>query len=207
MTREQFTSLIIDYLAGGICPADLRGRYHPQIIDKYVEMAYGDILYGVNANAVNFRDFGQLDSYTKAYKNVQVAHDSDRDEFYSILPATTVELPKNRGIRLISPMQDQKSKFWYSENNTADVFEELEVGTIVNKTRYYVEGNKVYYRNYDENITDLLFKLVVPFSEFDDDEEVPIPAQQSTQVFNMIVTLLRQKPPEKQTNDNTSKQI
>jgi hypothetical protein len=102
-------------------------------------------------------------------------------------------------------MQDQKLKFWYSDNNTDDVYSELEVGTIIARTRYYVENNKVYYRNYDHNITGLLFKLVVPFSEFDDEDNIAIPAQQNAQVFNMIVNLLRQKPPEKHTNDNQTK--
>jgi len=205
MTKEQAVELTIDYLAGGSCPADLRGKFHPEIISKYWEMVYNEILYGVNANAIDYRDFGQLDSYVKAYKNVAVQYDADRDEHYSLLPALVVQLPKNRGIRSISPSQDQKLKFWYSDNNTDDVYSELEVGKIIKRVRYYVENNKVYYRNYDHNITGLLFKLVVPFSEFSDTENIAIPAQQNAQVFNMIVNLLRQKVSEKNTNDNQTK--
>lgn len=205
MTKEQYVSLIIDYLAGGNCPADLRGRYHPQIIEKYLDMVFSEIVYQAHANAVTFRDFGQLDAYAKALKNVQVDYDQDRDEHYSVLPDTVIGLPMNRGIRSISPMQDQKSKFWYSENNTVDVYDELEVGMIINKTRYYVEGGRVYYRNYDDNITDLLFKLIVPIGSMDDEDEIPIPAQNNAQVFNMIISILRQKPPEKQSNDNNAK--
>lgn len=204
MTKEQFTALAISYLAGGTAPSDIRGHYHPQIIEKYIELAYGEILYGVNANAIDYRDFGQLDSYVKAYKNVAVQYDAERDEHYSLLPASVVQLPKNRGIRSISPSQDQRQKFWYSDNNTDDVYSELEVGKIINRVRYYVENNKVYYRNYDHNFTGLLFKLIVPFSEFADEDNIAIPAQQNMQVFNMIVSLLRQTPPEKQSTNNTS---
>lgn len=204
MTKEQAVEITIDYLAGGSCPADLRGKYHPEIVSKYWEMVYGEILYQINANAIDYRDFGQLDSYVKAYKNVAVLYDAERDEHYSLLPASVVQLPKNRGIRSISPMQDQKVKFWYSDNNTDDVYSELEVGKIINRVRYYVENNKVYYRNYDHNFTGLLFKLIVPFSEFADEDNIAIPAQQNMQVFNMIVSLLRQAPPEKQSTNNTS---
>lgn len=205
MTKEQAVELTIDYLAGGACPSDLRGKYHPEIVSKYWEMCYGEILYQINANAIDYRDFGQLDSYVKAYKDVPVLYDSSRDEHYSLLPASVVQFPKNRGIRSISPSQDQRAKFWYSDNNTDDVYSELEVGKIINRVRYYVENNKVYYRNYDPNFTKLLFKLVVPFSEFSDTENIAIPAQQNAQVFNMIVNLLRQKPAEKNTNDNQTK--
>jgi len=205
MTCEKFVELIVDYLAGGSCPADLRGKYHPLIVREYASLVYGEILYQINANAIDYRDFGQLDSYVKAYKNVAVQYDAERDEHYSLLPASVVQLPKNRGIRSISPSQDQRQKFWYSDNNTDDVYSELEVGKIINRVRYYVENNKVYYRNYDHNFTGLLFKLIVPFSEFADTENIPIPAQQNSQVFNMIVNLLRQKVSEKNTNDNHTK--
>jgi hypothetical protein len=205
LTKEKFVALVVDYLAGGTCPADLMGKYHPLVIEEYLSLVYGEILYQVNANAIDYRDFGQLDSYVKAYKDVAVLYDAERDEHYSILPASVVQFPKNRGIRSISPLQDQRAKFWYSDNNTDDVYSELEVGKIIDRTRYYVENNRVYYRNYDHNITSLLFKLVVPFSEFSDEDNIAIPAQQNAQVFNMIVNLLRQKVAEKNTNDNHSK--
>lgn len=209
MTKRAWVELIQSHLAGGAVPADLESRLHPLIIEKYFDVVYSGLLYQVSANAIMFRDWSQLDAYCKAYKNVAISKDSARNEYYSILPASIIELPENRGIRLISPMQDQKNKFTYSTNNAEDVWSELDHEMVTNDTSFYREGGNVYYRKLDTAcITPgLLFKLIVPLNEFDDDEEIGIPGQQSAQVFSMITDMLLRRPPEDVIEDNNSKQI
>jgi len=109
MTKAEFTELVVRYLSGGDCPADVMGKYHPAVAEKYIEMAYGDILMQLPSS--------QLDAYVKAYNNVTVSFDSARDEYYSELPSTIISLPMGRGVRLISPQQEQKLKFIYTANN------------------------------------------------------------------------------------------
>jgi hypothetical protein len=206
MTKEQWVSLLVDYMAGGDCPADLRGRYHPIDVADYFSLLYSSVIFQVHGNAVRYRDYAQFDSYVKAYNNVTVQYDTDRNEYYCLMPAEIISLPENRGIRSISPMKDQSTKFWYSDNNTADIYKELEVNKIINKVSYYVEGNKVYFRNFDTNyINDgLLFKIIVSLNAIADTDEIGLPAQMSGEIFVMLTNLLKSRPAEKQTNDNTS---
>ena len=208
MTLGAWKELITNYLGSDI-NTDLRTRYHPAIIAEYFNIVYQDVISTVYTQTAKTSDFGSLDAYCKAFENTPVEYSIARDEYYSIIPASYLTLPRNRGIRQISPMQDQSCKFLYRENNNVDVYSELEVSKVIPYTAFYVEGNKVFYSNYNTLYSNsgLLFKLICPLSEFGNDDEIGIPASQSGVIFEKIVTLLRQKPPQKDGVDKTEKQI
>lgn len=209
MTKRAWVELIISNISGGATPADLDSRYHPLVIGKLFGVAYANIISDIAKQASKAKDWSQFDAYLKSYKNVAVLHDEDRDEYYSLLPASIIELRENRGIRLISPMQDQRNKFDYIDSDSESMWGELEAGNIPEGTQYYREGGKIYYRNFFQAyITPgLLFKLLVPLSEFDDEEEIGVPSERSIEIFNIIRDMLQKRQPEESANDNTSKQV
>lgn len=209
MTKGQLVELIISDVAGGAIPSDLDSRYHPLVIEKYIDLVYSGILNQVSMNSIIYRDWGQLDQYCKAYKNVSCSKDYDRMEWYSELPAKIIELTKNRGIRLISPMQNQADKFKYRDNSSEDVWSALESQNVVGYTNFYREGGRVFYGNFKEDYATegLLFKLLVPMSEFDDDDEIGLPAAKSLEFVGMVRDMLLRRPPEDVAEDNNSKQV
>lgn len=209
MKKEQLVELTISYVCGGAIPSDLDSRYHPLTIEKFMDIVYAGIMYQVSANAIKYRDWGQLDQYSKPFPNVPCVHDNARDEWYSTLPASIIELPMNRGIRMISPMQDQPNKFKNSDDTNADTFNELEVQNVMGYTSFYREGPKVFYRNFREDyaIPGLLYKLLIPLSEFEDEDEVGIPGQMSINFMMMVKEALDRRAPEDQDQDNNSKQV
>ena len=207
MTKRNWIDLIIDWLAGGDAPTDVKGRYHPEIIGKHVAIAYNTIIHDAYNEALSANDMSQLDNFTKAYSSVPVVLDSARDRYYSNFPAGVAKLPKNSSIRHISPMKDEANAFAYIENTSISVFSELEVSQVDDIPAYFVEGDKVFYHWRNEMVETVLMKLVVPFDEFSDTDEVSIPAGKDQMVFGMIAELLRGKPPEDVINDNNAKQI
>jgi hypothetical protein len=38
MTKQNLVDLILDWLAGGDAPSDIKGKYHPEIISKHLEL-------------------------------------------------------------------------------------------------------------------------------------------------------------------------
>jgi hypothetical protein len=74
MTKAQLRDLVKDYLAGGNCPPEIKGKYHPIIIERYIEMSYNDI---VNESIQKSGDYSILDGCTKPYV-VPVVYDSSR---------------------------------------------------------------------------------------------------------------------------------
>jgi len=209
MNKREYIALLIDYFSGGACPADLRGRYDERVMERYFEMFYTDVIYNVHRNAVTYSDYSQFDAYAKSYEDVAILKNESRNEYYSVLPATPIELPKNRGIRQVSPMQSQEYKFFPAKNNDADVRGTLEGQSAVGYTSYYREGGKVFYRRLNPIYIGkgLLFKLIVPLSEFEDTDNIGIPGINASQIFMAIVEIMRGRQAEKKSNNDSSKQV
>jgi hypothetical protein len=151
---------------------------------------------------------GIFDAYTKTYKNVEVLTDEDRNEKYSILPCSVVVLPDNRGVRMISPMHDQKNSFVYRSNNSLNIYGNLDVDAVSKRTRFYVESNNIFYdAHLSDDITQLLMKLIPEFDSLDDDEEVGIPSAYGKLIFDLVIQSMLGKPLEKMSNDNNANVI
>lgn len=202
----QLIDLIIDRLAGGDAPQELKGKHHPEIIRKHISLVYDYLINTVvYPQAVRNNNLGYLDPYVKTYLGVEIQEDSDRDEKYSDIPSAYISLPMNRGIRMISPEQGQHKPFLYRDNNSSRLYSNLDVDIVYDEVRFYVEANKVFYSKHISPLMNtVLMKLIVPFEEMDDDDEVNIPTGFGKAIVDMVVDSMLGKPLEKYTNDNNS---
>lgn len=212
MTKEQFVYLIFDQLGGGNTTSALLGKFHPTEIEKFIELAYNDVVGKANSQATRYSDNSQLDNYIKAYKFVAVVCDTDLNEYYSTLPAPIIQIPDNQAIRLICPMKDQTDAFVYEDNSSRAIFSELEVNALDSSITYEVEGMQIRYKTgMTKEIADagVLMKLIVYFDSLEDSDEIFIPAGQSAMVFDLVSKMLfqRKQVPEQTNNDSTSKAV
>ncbi len=210
MNKEQLVKIIQTQLANGNVTSALLGKYHPAEIEKFIEMAYNDVVGKAYSQSQRYSDFSQLDNHIKAFKNVPVAYDKDLCEYYSILPAPIIQIPDNQAIRLISPMRDQGYAFVYEDNSATAVFNELEVNALDSSVAYQVEASQIRYKSGmtdDMAAAGVLMKLVVQFDALDDEDEVYMPSGQSTLITQIVVEYLSQRKagPEQTNNDSTSK--
>ena len=209
MKKIELIELVQDFLAGGDAPNEIRGRYHQKVIEKYISMAYNDIVYAVYKDAKRYHQFDLLDVFTEPYF-VDVQYDSDRAEYYSVLPVAIMQIPDQSAIRQISPTQDQSFSFSYIKNTDKPIWGVLEAGSLAKDVPdYYVEHLKVFYSNFDryKDITRVLMKLIVPFNDMDWNSEVPVAAGKEMMIFEMVAKLLLQKPPDDDINDNSDIQV
>ena len=208
MTKEQLIDLIIDRLAGGDCPQELKGKYHPEIVSKHIGIAMNYLMQNIVYKEAERYGMSVFDSYTKTYKNVEVLFDEDRNEKYSILPCSVIVLPDNRGVRMISAMHDQKNSFVYRSNNSLNIYGQLDVDLISKRARFYIESKSVFYdRHLSADITQVLMKLIPEFDSLDDDDEVGIPTAYGKLIFDLVIQSMLGKPLEKMSNDNNSNVI
>ncbi len=214
MRKIELVEMVLDYLSGGDAPGDVRSRYHPAMIEKHIEGAYADLIYQVMEAAINPRDkkvdFTVVDAFAKIHRNITVVDDVDRSLKYSVLPFAPLKLPEDRGIRMICPEDDPTNPFAPVDNNSQAVFAALEVGTVDNVPTYSLEkmdGNeyRVYYPD-DLITTEVTMLLILPLSQYDDYDEVPMPAGKDMGVFDAVVERLREKPPEDNINDGIASQ-
>lgn len=206
MKKIEIIDLLKHRLANGDCPQELKGKYHPEIIGKHCVLALNYLIKEIAyKEAQRDNNFSMLDVYAKTFKNVEILKDTDRDEYYSLLPANVIPLPKNRGVRLISPMKNQKYSFVYRDNNTANIHGNLDVEDVLTRPRYYVEGDKIFYsKHLISDINKVLIKLIVDFDGLDDEDDVPIPSGYGKLIFDLVFQSMQGMGMEKVSNDNNA---
>lgn len=211
MEKRQFIEAAQRYLGGGNSPPDIRKKYPLDIIEKYLGMAFELYVNEIFASDPS-PNKSFLDSLVKSYPIVTISTDAARSQKYCVIPtAKLFPLPDNKAIRHISVVTDQDHPFLPRQNNSAWVFSQLEVNTLLTNVRYEVEGSRVYFSSHftliDPGPTTLLFKLVVAFDEYATDDEVSIPRGGDIRMFDIVVELLRQIPPPDEIVDANTTQI
>jgi hypothetical protein len=209
MTKENLIDLIYSDVTAGSDNYSLNKKFHKADIEKYVEIAMNTLIVQAYLNSERYKDFAQLDVFTKAFKNVSVHYDDNRGEYFSILPCSIVALGKNSGVRLISPMKSQNKPYQNIQNNRIQVYSNIESTKLFKDTCFYLEGDKIYYFNpdeYIENKVPVLMKLIVSFSSYDDFDEVVMPIGSEVNILEIVRNLMgiRQNKITDDKNDNSS---
>jgi hypothetical protein len=204
MTRGEIEGLMQSRL-GDV--ADQLPKFAEQEVSGFLTIAYNAVMYALCLNAISNDDFSQLDQYTHAYPKVKIRFDQERDEFFSDIPAAIVHLPKNRGIRRISPMKDASSAFIPRDNGNEDMLVGLEGVNVDPRPRYYIEGKQVRYpRKFmveEMAKAGVLMRLIIQFDEFDEDDELPLPAGKGIEIVQEVIQMLIGKSDPKKVEDNT----
>jgi len=205
MTKRQLIDLLKHRLAGGDCPQELKGKYHPEILAKHISLAHNYLLKTVAyREAEQTGDFGLLDAYTKTYI-IDVLFDDLRKEYYSLIPIKIVDLPENRGIRFLSDVENQSIQYIYRSNNSEDIYNNLDVSKVSKRTRYYRERDKVYYRGVIIEMKEqVLAKLIPDFDSLEDEDDVSIPSAYGKLIFDLVFQSMSGMPMEKVSNDNNA---
>lgn len=208
MTKREFIDLCIDAVTKAGLSSDNKRPFHPEMMKRYAELGYNEILNGMWLNSERYAQFGSLSNYVvtypnKGYPEVPVLYDSVRDQHFIDLPVELVQLPGCAGLRMISPVRDESWQFIYRENTASAVFDETDVGVVDQKPRYYVEHQQARFdrRYWDTDITQVLVKMVQPFSAFKDSTPLPFPAGKDLAAVSVVVEIIRGKGASDKSND------
>lgn len=125
--------------------------------------------------------------YLSYFPNVAVAHDNVKDVDYITLPASRISLPKDMGLYLITPMQNQAGAFipiaqgqqWMYKNTA----------TIKNETNtfYYPVGNIVNFINLDPAVSEVLVTMLASSKSLSQDATFPIPPDMEKAMVDALV--------------------
>lgn len=195
LTKEELVYLVGERCAGGDAPASIRGRYHPAVISKYLDMVFDDMIYAGYLDGKKGGDYSQVDNYMKAFV-LPIQYDSSRQERYVELTVQPVPLPDNFAIRSVSPPKNQNAAFAPIDNVSGPVWEELEVNFVSGVAGYYREDARLYFDDkYPEGLEQVMVKQIVPFSSLADTDSVTIPGGNNEVIFNKVCDMMLQKPP------------
>lgn len=162
---------------------------HPAIIEAVLNDVYNQILYDTPV-----KDMTGFEFYTKTYE-VTVSKDSASDRYYSTLPAAIVTLRNpNDAIVSINSKKGTGFRFFPTTENEQQIYDGLEANLVYLRYGYYVQNNKVWYTNYDNELASagVRMALAVEFREFASTDEVPLPAGRSYDIKQLALDYIRQ---------------
>lgn len=211
MKKAQWRELILRNLGGGDSPSELRSRYHEREIELYLGVAFDTIMNRKLSQKQELEsDLGysawRYDALTKSFV-LDILHDNVRNRKYAVLPASILSITNNDGIRMITPTQEETTAFLPRKIVDNFLMNGLDVNTITGLIYYTLEGNKIYFTGaMDCNWTQVLAKLALRFTEFDDNDEINLPEGQDAELIQITLSLLQQKQPMDIINDSTAMQ-
>ncbi len=132
--------------------------------------------------------------FETTYTNIVVSKDTERERFYSTLPAQLISLvikgnsSNNIGIRQISGMKDEYDVFVPMNSNDSGVFFGLPASGLNGKIGFWSEGDKVLYENmpYYWEGKNVMIKMISSIYDLDEDDFIPIPAGEELNLEDLV---------------------
>lgn len=168
---------------------------NPQYIAAQVERAFNTILI------FSFRnDYSNFDLYSKRYSGIEVTQDSE-DTWYSDVPVRLIQLPDTaESVRRITASKDQKTIIFVSvPKDSWSTFNLLDVSKVSAYIPYSVTNGRVEYAR-KPPVESVSMDLVRAFMDYDDNEEIPVPAGHEQEFEQLIETFLQGTPPPNKVN-------
>lgn len=120
-------------------------------------------------------------SFVATYENVEVKKNTNRDLYYIDLPKGVVPLPRDVGVDLVGPMKGDDDFVRITHQ-----YQDKGYSQFISKTRYFIEGDKVYFKNLSPSTCKILLRMLASIDAFDDDAEAPIPAGLEVEVIQIM---------------------
>lgn len=121
--------------------------------------------------------------YVYAFEDVAVKKDSKKNLYYSLIPASYIDLPRDLGVFQVSLMEDQENVFVPVPNGFLGLYRGMAAANLQGRSGYWVESGRIYFVNVQDPTCKVLMKLVASIADVDEDTEIDIPDD----IQNMIV--------------------
>ena len=204
ITKKQLSDYIRDIKFGG--DPTLSGKIHPTMIWKTADIVIGKMIEAAMFKNQDSNGYEINGDFISTY-TADVLNNTERDEKYSKLPAQVISLKNNRGMHRVSELKNKENAFAQTGNGSNDIFSILDVHYVNTKTEFYMEADRIYYRNIGTSVEKVLIKLVAGISNLDPDATIPIPASLEDDFIERVSEILTEARvlPQDKNNDNNPK--
>ncbi len=201
ITKKQLSDYIRDIKFGG--DPTLSGKIHPTMIWKTADIVIGKMIEAAMFKNQDSNGYEINGDFISTY-TADVLNNTERDEKYSKLPAQVISLKNNRGMHRVSELKNKENAFAQTGNGSNDIFSILDVHYVNTKTEFYMEADRIYYRNIGTTVEKVLIKMVAGISNLDPDATIPIPASLDDDFIERVSEILTEARvlPQDKNNDN-----
>jgi len=162
---------------------------HPDHVKFALSKAWNNLLYDT------FRKHPrQLDFYAKEYTGETPALNATTNRYELAMPAPILQLPDfGEGVRNITPEQYEGPEFVVTNEIDQELYYDLDVYNVDDVIDYTVRVDKIIFGT---NMTapvaaaGVRVLLIIPFDEFADTDEIPVPSGKDEQFYNLTLQFL-----------------
>lgn len=198
MLKNKIIELVRANVFGGSATADRLYLADERRVELDIAAALNTLFFQIFK-----KEPSNLDRYAKTYLNVSVSYEASTQTYYSILPAKVIQYPTvGDGIWNINTMQGRDVQFAPITTNDSELLYGNEFNELDDVIGYTLSGSRVNYYNFDPIITQVKMDLVVDFTEWGRNEDVPIPSGQDMEIINIIRHMYNLKPIDRLNNQN-----
>lgn len=196
MQRLQAAEAVLRKLSGGDINPSGGGVLMADIL-LILEPMRAKLIYGFYFAERNVEgDIGIDDGFIDTFVE-PVLYDSTRKVYYTDLPIAPIELPRNIGIYMVRPTQDEFDQYIPLSNGFSALMNGLQANTLLGQKGYYQEGQRIIYRNINASNApaDILLKIVgVNNLNLKDNSVIKVPKSMELDLIDMCYKhLLDQK--------------
>lgn len=198
MKKYQLIEAVGNRCGGGSYTADVMEKYRPGVIRLVLGNVFDDLITRVYQNSIS-PSKSDLDAYSKLYTISSISAADGTGKKYVEIPTTTkklLQLPNNAAIRQILTTESTPRKCLYRDMAMSYVYGQLEVDSYLTVPRYDVMGKNIYFDSKIGSATGLKIWLVVPFSEYEDSEDLPAPLENNETVIQQAYQIMMNMPQE-----------
>lgn len=212
--KRELIEKIMFLLAGGDNTADLKDRYHDDVIEAVIGESMDAFLQNAfrqSSSRAGRKNYAMLDNFSRSYV-VDVQFDETRKEYYCELPVKVVFLDDNDGYRMMSDVEDHDNMYAKIVAGSNAVYAHLPAGKIKTFGSYYPEEDLLFIKFKTSSKPQVRVRAIPSFDDRDDNDvidEVHIIGKDGfMSVTDRVVQVLRGMQPTKTTNsDNLTKPI
>lgn len=191
---------IVDTIRNIVDPSGVNPRFRPQQIEAVIELVYNQYTMSLTPD-----QYDNFDFMTKEYTAQTVTLDSTTNRYYTDLPVPVVPLRiPSEAVKHINTNQGTDLDFIPCTETIWELRDGLFSHDIDTVVAYVVRYNKVWYSDtMTSDIADAGVRMViaVPFSAFDDTEDVNLPMG-GIDLIQSVVQILSGTQPMNLKNDN-----
>jgi hypothetical protein len=199
-----------DSVKNALRKIDSTARYHDRVVDQAIEHSMNQFLYDIYR-----KDPRDLDQYMREYGMevaLPVLQNESTEYYYTNIPAPYVVFPdKQSGIRYVVAHNRDKTLFYPMSMQEMLIADRTYIGSATaedgdpyTRSFYIVRGTTAIYYNINSDIrcAGVRMGIIIPFSEYADDEEVRVPFGQNDKTFVAVMQKMAQTPPVELKDNN-----
>jgi hypothetical protein len=158
-------------------------KFSDRTIAIHIEMAQNTVLGQI------FRaDPAQVDFFAKPYP-AAVVHG---DRPYALLPKRIIQnVDFANGVRRIYPVGDNSLTFVPMPAFGHALFSEVGLDQVDDSCGYEVKTDRVMFWNLRYPVENVIMELVIPFSDWDDEDDFPIPIGTADQITQLAISTFK----------------